>query len=57
MADHLQKGKTSKKDKELVTLETRYTDTGQRIASFESLYIITLKDDHWGVQARSSFAP
>ena len=36
---------------------TRYTDTGQRIASFESLYIITLKDDHWGVQARSSFAP
>ena len=36
---------------------TRYTDGGQRIASYESLYVITFKDGHWGVQARSSFAP
>jgi hypothetical protein len=36
---------------------TRYTDAGQRIASFEALYVITLKDGHWGVLARSSFAP
>jgi len=36
---------------------TRYTDAGQRIASYEALYVVTSKDGHWGVQARSSFAP
>jgi hypothetical protein len=35
---------------------SRYGENGQRIASYEALYIVTLTDGHWGVQARSSFA-
>ena len=35
---------------------TRYGEADRKIASFESLYIITLKDGHWGVQSRSTFA-
>ena len=32
-------------------------DFVREIGKFPSLYIVTLKDGHWGVQARSSFAP
>jgi len=35
----------------------RYDEHNQEIGKFPSLYIVTLKDGHWGVQARSSFAP
>ena len=35
---------------------TRLTVDAKPLGSFESLYIITKKDRHWGVQARSSFA-
>lgn len=35
----------------------RYDANGKEIGKFPSLYIVTLKDGHWGVQARSSFAP
>lgn len=35
----------------------RYDAAGKEIGRFPSLYIVTLKDGHWGVQARSSFAP
>ena len=35
----------------------RYDENNKEIGRFPSLYIITLKDGHWGVQARSSFAP
>jgi hypothetical protein len=35
---------------------TRYDEADKPIASYESLYIITLRDGHWGVQARSSYA-
>ena len=35
----------------------RYDASGKVIGKFPSLYIVTLKDGHWGVQARSSFAP
>jgi hypothetical protein len=35
----------------------RYDVSGKEISRFPSLYIVTLKDGHWGVQARSSFAP
>ena len=35
---------------------TRYDAGGKPIGSYESLYILTLKDGHWGVQARSSYA-
>jgi len=35
----------------------RYNENNREIGKFPSLYIVTLKDGHWGVQARSSFAP
>lgn len=35
----------------------RYDASGKEIGKFPSLYIVTLKDGHWGVQARSSYAP
>ena len=35
----------------------RYDVSGKEISRFPSLYIVTLKSGHWGVQARSSFAP
>jgi hypothetical protein len=35
----------------------RYDAGGKLIGKFPSFYVVTLKDGHWGVQARSSFAP
>jgi hypothetical protein len=35
----------------------RYDESGKEIGKFPSLYIVTLKGGHWGVQGRSSFAP
>lgn len=35
----------------------RYDSSGKEIGKFPSLYIVTLKDGHWGVQGRSSYAP
>jgi len=35
---------------------TRFNDAGKATASYESLYILTKKNNRWGVQARSSFA-
>ncbi|GJD48253.1 hypothetical protein OPKNFCMD_0970 [Methylobacterium crusticola] len=35
---------------------TRYGAGDRPLGSYESLYIVTLKDGHWGVQARSSYA-
>lgn len=36
---------------------TRYREDNSKIASYEAIYIVTNHDGHWGVQARSSFAP
>ena len=36
---------------------SRYKADGTRYATYQSLWIVTLKDGGWGVQARSSFAP
>lgn len=36
---------------------TRYNAKDQKLASYDSLYIVTKRDGHWGIQARSSFAP
>ena len=48
----------SSNDKVHVALSfTRYDAKGSKIATYESLYVITNQDGHWGVQARSSFAP
>lgn len=39
------------------TTFTRYDKDGNTIASYDSLYIVTKQDGHWGTLARSSFAP
>jgi hypothetical protein len=36
---------------------SRYKADGSKYATYQSLWIVTMKDGQWGVQARSSFAP
>jgi hypothetical protein len=36
---------------------TRYRKDGSVIGGFDSIYVVTREDGHWGVKARSSFAP
>lgn len=35
----------------------RYRKDGSLIGGFDSMYIVTKQDGHWGVKIRSSFAP
>ncbi len=35
---------------------SRWKKDGSLIGRFETIYIVTLQDRHWGIQARSSFA-
>jgi hypothetical protein len=35
----------------------RYNKFDEAIGTYESLYIVTQKDGHWGILARSSFTP
>ena len=39
------------------TVFQRFNDRNEPIARYQSLYIVTLVDGHWGAQARSSLAP
>jgi hypothetical protein len=41
----------------LDTRFTRYRADGSVIGSFDSVYVVTNENGHWGVKARSSFAP
>jgi len=36
---------------------TRYRKDGSVIAGFDSIYVVTCEAGHWGVKARSSYAP
>ncbi len=36
---------------------SRYHENGERYVSHRSLYVVDNVDGHWGVRARSSFAP
>ncbi|HEY7978140.1 MAG TPA: hypothetical protein VID67_08090 [Rhizomicrobium sp.] len=36
---------------------TRYRKDGSVIGGFDSVYVITKENGHWGVKIRSSFAP
>ena len=36
---------------------TRYRKDGSVIGGFDSIYIVTRQDGHWGIKIRSSFAP
>ena len=36
---------------------TRYRKDGSVIGGFDSIYVVTRENGHWGVKARSSFAP
>ncbi len=35
----------------------RYREDGSTIGEYDSIYIVSKQDNHWGIQARSSFAP
>lgn len=35
---------------------SRWRQDGSLIGTFETIYIVTRQDGHWGIQARSSFA-
>jgi len=41
----------------LDTRFTRYRADGSVIGSFDSIYVVTCEHGHWGIKARSSFAP
>ena len=41
----------------LDTRFTRYRADGSVIGSFDSIYVVTCVGGHWGIKARSSFAP
>lgn len=36
---------------------TRYDPNDVKLATYEAIYVITCVGGHWGVQARSSYAP
>lgn len=36
---------------------TRYRADGSVIGHYDSIYVVTCEDGHWGIKARSSFAP
>ena len=36
---------------------TRYRADGSVIGGFDSVYVVTCEAGHWGIKARSSFAP
>lgn len=36
---------------------TRYHEDGSAYATHQALWVVTRVDGHWGIQARSSFAP
>ncbi len=36
---------------------TRHRKDGSVIGGFDSIYVVTRENGHWGVKARSSFAP
>ena len=36
---------------------TRYRADGSMIGGFDSIYVVTREDGHWGIKARSSYAP
>lgn len=36
---------------------TRYRHDGSVIGGFNSVYVVTLENGHWGIKARSSYAP
>ena len=47
----------SKNKVNISTIFERYDENNNPLKQYQSLYIVTNKDGHWGVQARSSLAP
>ena len=41
----------------LDTCFTRYRADGSVLGRFDSIYVVTCENGHWGIKARSSFAP
>ncbi len=55
--DSMRAIQTSTKGIILALVYTRYDAKSKKIATYETLYFVTKQDGHWGVRARSSFAP
>ena len=47
----------SKNKVHISTVFQRYDKNNNPLQQYQSLYIVTNKDGHWGIQARSSLAP
>ena len=47
----------SPKKVHIATTFQRFNNSNEIIGTYQSLYIVTKKDGHWGTQARSSLAP
>ncbi|MBW2423212.1 MAG: hypothetical protein JRG86_03140 [Deltaproteobacteria bacterium] len=41
----------------VLTAFVRLREDGSEIARYDSLYVLTLEQGHWGIKGRSSFAP
>ena len=41
----------------IATTFSRFDQNNQVIGTYQSLYVVTMIDGHWGIQARSSLAP
>jgi hypothetical protein len=41
----------------VLTTIRRFSEAHEQLATFKSLYIVTLEDGHWGIKVRSSLAP
>jgi hypothetical protein len=41
----------------VVTTFVRFREDGSEIASYDSLYVMSFEEGHWGIKGRSSFAP
>jgi hypothetical protein len=39
------------------TCFVRYRKDGSVLGQFDSIYVVTCEDGHWGIKARSSYAP
>ena len=47
----------SSKKIHIATTFSRFDQNNRVIGTYQSLYVVTMVDGHWGIQARSSLAP
>ena len=55
--DNLEVVQESQRKVHILVTFSRYTASGDKLASYPSFYVLEKRDGRWGVRARSSFAP